>query len=150
MPAPSSRYSDAEVLVGVDGVVGEAEAREDRGDPLRREDGDHREGAAEAHRAGRQPVAASMPSAAAASTGGPGRGRRAGRARGPRSSASAPSGAAVIRPSRALATASASWPPASRSDRVADASAGTIVLTAHGSPQESPWTSSDGEASVRM
>ena len=58
--------------------------------------------------------------------------------------------AAVIRPSSAAATASASCPPASRRERVANASAGTIVLTAHCSPQESPWTSSDGEASVRV
>ena len=28
--------------------------------------------------------------------------------------------------------------------------AGMTVLTAHGSPQDSPWTSSDGEARVRM
>ena len=100
---------------------------------------------------GVHPVARAMPSAAAASTGSVGS-SAAGLAT-PRSSivSSAPGGAAArSRPSSTPASASASCPGASRRDSIAEASDGTIVFTANGSPQIRPWRSRDGEASVRM
>ncbi len=90
--------------------------------------------------AGRQPVAASIAVRGRDEDRMAGvEDRRQGAGRGPRSSTSAPSGAASRSSSSSTAPrASASCPPASRSDSVAAASDGMLVLTAEGSPHGDP------------